>query len=172
MAVNDNLINQENSETINLEESTVSSSRDQCLPTQKSPSTHVTILKRPSTSSDVPLITESLLSNEICIEDCTVNNVNFKRGTEPCIDIQVQENLGQVEGISEVAEDQITYDNVDPVQEEHPTPKVQNKEIESSQKEKLVCKNPKWVQMLGIPDEDKGESTSSKLWRTRSNRCT
>lgn len=168
--VAENDTNLDQFETFNPEGSMVTTILN--LSTQKSPSNYVTILKRPSIPSDVPLVTEPLLSNEICIEDCTVSNVNFKRGTESCIVIQVPENLDQDEGTSEAMEDQNTYDNEDPILKEYLIPKDQNKELENIQKDKLVRKNPKWVQMLGISAEDKMESTRSKLQRTRSNRGT
>lgn len=109
----------------------------------KSPSTHITILKRPPPLPDNPTFSNTLFSTDICIEDCIINNVNYRRGTEQCINMQVQENMDQDTGSIEVEKEQYTYVNAESAQEEQFITKPQDIEFENVHKDKLVCKNPK-----------------------------
>ena len=105
-------------------------------------------------------------TNDFFIDYSNIKNVNYERGIDVYVDLQVQDIRNQALDNLVSTENQNTHDIVvsDPVDvhSEQILPRPQNIELG-----KLVQRNPKWVKMLGISEEDIEESSSSRKLRTR-----
>ena len=102
-------------------------------------------------------------------ENNSIHVSNYEEGIDLSVDLQVHNLEEEVAVQTKISDLKDTYDKPEatPIEpgEVQILPRPQKNELEGIQEEKLVKKNPKWVDMLGVADRELEESSGR---RTRS----